>query len=201
MIERLTTWALEITFEIVLLAVFLALLAHDPNEFMKAVFGHGAGILMMFFVTGYLFTTIIARALWNGKRLWSYPCTAVILFVFHFEILSMAVGGAFDTATRFRIRIAGVLVALVCTSLGSFVLAKWSDQTSQTLEAELRVISTVRQSRPPPHAARSGKALNTPLRFVHPDGLAVCGAGAVSRSPSLGPVRRSRLRTVCLTSG
>lgn len=124
MIKRLTTWLLEIVFEILFLGVFLALSGHDPNEFITAVFGYGAGILMMFFATGYLFTTMIARALWKGKSLWLYPCAAVVLFFFHFEIMSIAVGGAFDSVNRLRIRMVGVVVVLLCTSIGSVAMER-----------------------------------------------------------------------------
>jgi ABC-type Mn2+/Zn2+ transport system permease subunit len=130
MIKRLTVWISETAFELVLLGVFLAaFLGHDRNEFMWAVLVYAAAILMMFVTTGYLLTTVLARAFWKGKNAWSYPCAAVALFFLHFEIMNVAARGAFDPAARFRVRIAGAVIALLCSSIGTVVLRRWSDPT------------------------------------------------------------------------
>jgi hypothetical protein len=70
MIKRLAIWLSETALEVVLLGVVLAtMLGHDQNAFVKDVFLYGSGILLLFFTTGYLLTTAIARAFWKGKSL------------------------------------------------------------------------------------------------------------------------------------
>jgi hypothetical protein len=93
------------------------------------VFLYGSGILLLFFTTGYLLTTAIARVFWKGRIFWLYPCIAVVLFFLHFEIMNVGVGGAFEPADRFRIRIAEAFVVLACTSLGTLALRRWTAQT------------------------------------------------------------------------
>jgi len=127
MVKRLIVWTSETAVEVSLLGVVLAvLLGHDQNAFVKDVFLYGSGILLLFFTTGYLLTTAIARTFWKGKSLWLYPCIAVLLFLLHFEIMNVGVGGAFAALDRFRIRIVGALVVLACTCLGTLALRRWT---------------------------------------------------------------------------
>lgn len=132
MIKRLTIWISETVLEVILLGVVLAVvLGQDQNAFVKDVFLYGSGILLLFFTTGYLLTTVIVRGYWKGKSLWLYSYIAVALFFLHFEIMNVGMGGAFEPADRLRIRIAGAFVVLVCTSLGTLALRRWTDTVKE----------------------------------------------------------------------
>ncbi len=132
MIKRLTIWTSETALEVILIGLVLAvLLGHDQNAFAKDVVIYSSGILLLFFTTGYLLTTIIARAFWKGKNLWLYPCIAVALFFLHFEIMNVGLGGAFEPADRFRIRIAGAVVVFICTFVGTLLLRRWKLASSE----------------------------------------------------------------------
>lgn len=134
-IKRLTIWLFEIALEVVLLGVVLAVvLGHDQNAFIKDVFLYGSGILLLFFTTGYLFTTAIVRAFWKGKSAWLYPCVGVALFFLHFEIMNVGMGGAFEPTDRFRIRIAGAVIVLICTIIGTLLLRRWSLSAAESYE-------------------------------------------------------------------
>jgi hypothetical protein len=110
-----------------LLSLFLiALLGYDRNEFGKALYIYFAGITWMFFSTGYLLTTGVSRAIWKGRKIWSYPVIAAILYSIHFEILNLEAGGAFEPPDRIRIRVAGACIAFACAHSGSYGLQWWT---------------------------------------------------------------------------
>ena len=93
-LRRLTVWLIEMTSEVLFLGVVLAvLLGHDQNVFLRDVLIYSAGITLLFFTTGYFFSTITVRAIWRGQALWSYPAIATVLFFIHFEIMNVGVGG------------------------------------------------------------------------------------------------------------
>lgn len=130
-LKRLAVWFIETCLEVLLLGLVLTLLlGHDQHAFLKDVFIYSAGISLLFFSTGYLLTTVIVRAVWKGRRSWLYPAVATALYFIHFEIMNIGVRGAFAPADRFRIRIIGAFVVLACTSLGTFVLRRWTDPTT-----------------------------------------------------------------------
>jgi hypothetical protein len=133
MTKRLAIWAAETALQVALLGVVLGvLLGHDQSAFAKDVVIYGSGIFLMFFTTGYLLTTIIARAFWKGKSVWLYSCIAVTLYFLHFEIMNMGLGGAFEPADRFRIRIAGAVVFFICTFVGTILLRRWTVASSDS---------------------------------------------------------------------
>jgi hypothetical protein len=84
-----------------------------------------AAVGMMFFLTGYLLTTLIGRLFSNPENRWLYPSIASALYVVHFEILSIGVGGAFDPWERWLIRVVGACIAFTCTLGGNQVLHRW----------------------------------------------------------------------------
>ncbi len=112
--------------------VLTLLLGHDQHAFLKDVFIYSAGVSLLFFSTGYLLTTVIVRAVWKGRRSWLYPAVATALYFIHFEIMNVGVRGAFAPADRFRIRIIGAFVVLVCTSLGTLALRKWTSGRTES---------------------------------------------------------------------
>ena len=133
MMKRIAVWFIETLSEALLLGVALALLlGYDPHEFLKAVSIYSAGIIMVSVSSGYLITTIIARAVWKGRTLWSYSVIAIVLFFTHFEIINLALGpgGAFEPSLRLRVRVAGACIVCVCTVAGTFALRKWTPTRS-----------------------------------------------------------------------
>ena len=131
MIKRIAVWFTETCLEVLLLGLVLTLLlGHDQREFLKDVLIYSSGVSLLFFSTGYLLTTIVVRAVWKGRRSWLYPAVATALYFIHFEIMNLGVRGAFAPADRFRIRIIGAFVVLVCTSLGTLALGRWTDPTT-----------------------------------------------------------------------
>jgi hypothetical protein len=135
-LKRLFTWLLETSLEAVLLGVvLLSLFGCDQHVYIKCLAVNFIWIGTMFFSTGYLLSTCVARALWQRRSLWIYPLIATVLFFIHFEILNRAAGGAFDPAKRFVIRVAGGCIVFTCTFLGSLLLRNWMPVRSNSTEA------------------------------------------------------------------
>jgi hypothetical protein len=127
MIQRIAIWFSETSSEALLLGLVLTLLlGHDPHSFLKDVLVYSCGISLLFFSTGYLLTTITVRALWKGRTSWLYPPIATALFFFHFEIMNVSVGGAFEPSTRLRVRMVGSCIVFVCTLAGTVALRCWT---------------------------------------------------------------------------
>lgn len=127
-VKRLVVWAVETVGE----ATFLAFLLPVFSAGMVAI-GELGGLLwfiraelLIFGTSGYLLTTGVARAAWKNTRVWSYPVLAATLFEVHFEIVNVAIGGAFNPPLRLAVRVTGGLIAFGCTLIGSFVLRKWA---------------------------------------------------------------------------
>ena len=92
---------------------------------MKDVIAGFVWVSMMFFSTGYVFTTGLARAIWQPGKAWLYPTVATVLFFIHFEILNHAAGGIFTPAMRAGVQFVGAFIAFSCTLAGTFALGKW----------------------------------------------------------------------------
>ncbi len=125
MIKRVVVWFIETLSEILLLGIVLALLlGHDPGAFFKDLSAYSSGVALLFFTTGYLFTTLLVRAIWNGQALWIYPTIATGLYFLHFEIMNVSLHGAFAPPDRLRIRVAGACIVLACTFAGTWLLRR-----------------------------------------------------------------------------
>jgi len=110
-----------------LLALLLTgLFGHDQYNFGRGLMIYAGEILMMFFLTGYLLTTAIARAIWKGQSSWRYPLLCTILFVLHFELLNVGIGGAFAPRDRRIILITGAVAAFLITLGGTLALRRWT---------------------------------------------------------------------------
>ena len=135
-LKRLLVWFIETSLEGALLAVVLvSLFGCDQHAYDKCLAVNFVWIGTMFFSTGYLLSTGIARALWRGRSIWIYPVVATLLFFIHFEILNYIAGGAFDTAKRSVIRVAGACIVFACTLAGTFALRKWGPARSNIANA------------------------------------------------------------------
>jgi len=130
--KLLTVWFFETLSEDFLLG--LAVIA------MLGVRGYGVGQRLAFlmwaiafamFTTGYLLTTLLARALWTVNKLWLYPSAAAILFLVHFQIMNWEMGGEWEPQIKIRIRVVGVCIVFACTLLGSLALRKWTRGTGK----------------------------------------------------------------------
>lgn len=126
MFRRIAVWSIETCVEALLFGAMLTLLlGHDRHAILKDALIYSSGIGLMFFSTGYLLSTIIARAAWKAPKPWLYSAVAVALFFIHFEIMSWNLGGAFDPVTRVRVRVAGACIVFGCTFVGTLVLRRW----------------------------------------------------------------------------
>jgi len=126
-IKPLTIWLFETSLEAILLGLILVVLfGYDKQYFAGGLFVYAAFIAMFFFLTGYLLTTVIFRAIWKNRSLWQYSAIATGLFLLHFEIMNIGIGGAFDPHDRYRILGAGLCIAFACTFVGTVVLNKWA---------------------------------------------------------------------------
>ena len=124
--RRLMVWFLETSVEALTLGSFLAvLLGHDAGALLKDILIYSTWVAVMFVTTGYVLTTILARTLWKGKGLIIYPAIATGLFIVHFAIMSIGVGGAFSPRDRLAIMGSGVFIVFACTLAGTFALKKW----------------------------------------------------------------------------
>jgi len=125
-LKRLAVWLLETALQALLLSLFLIpSQGFDEHAFGKDLLFFFNAIALLFFTTGYMLSTAIIRVIWKSPRLWLYPVIAIVLFVIHFEILNVGVGGAFEPPERLRIRVAGACFAFVCTLVGGWLLRKW----------------------------------------------------------------------------
>ena len=135
-LKRLLVWFIETSLEGALLAVVLVrLFGCDQHPYGKCLAVNFVWIGTMFFSTGYLLSTGIARAMWRGRSMWIYSVVATVLFFIHFEILNYAAGGAFDPAKRSVIRVAGACIVFACTLAGTFALRKWGPARSNFVDA------------------------------------------------------------------
>ena len=138
-LKRLVIWLFETVFEAFLLSVVLVcLLGDNQHKHTKDLSVSFVWIGTMFFSTGYLFTTAIARAVWRGGTVRFYPVVAAVLFLVHFEILNHSAGGIFDLRKRLVIRIAGVCIVFACTFVGTLLLRRWRLAASNRSEPDLR---------------------------------------------------------------
>lgn len=129
MMKRIAVWFIETASEVLLLGLVLTLLlGHDQHAFLKDGLIYSSGISLLFFSTGYLLTTIVARAALKGRGWWLYPAIATSLFFIHFEIMNVSLRGAFEPSTRFRVRVAGACIVFVCTVVGTLALWRWTPE-------------------------------------------------------------------------
>jgi hypothetical protein len=136
-LKRLSAWFVETSSEVVLLGLVLTvLLGHDQHAFFKDLSIYSSGVILLSVTTGYLLSTIVVRAVWRGRTLWSYPAIATVLFFIHFEIMNVGLGGAFEPSARVRIRAAGACIVFACTLAGTFVLRKWAPAHSKLAEPQ-----------------------------------------------------------------
>jgi hypothetical protein len=134
-LKRLAVWFTETLTEVLLLGLVLTLLlGHDQHAFLKDLSIYSSGIILLFFTTGYLLSTVVVRIFWRGRTLWSYPAIAIILFFIHFEIMNVGLGGAFEPSTRLRVRVAGACIVFACTLAGTFALRKWASGRNKSAE-------------------------------------------------------------------
>jgi hypothetical protein len=126
-LKRLSIWLLETALEALLLGVALSsLLGVTQHAYVRDSAVSFVWISTMFFSTGYLFTTGIARAVWQPRKVWLYSALATLLFFIHFEILSYVAGGIFDPTKRAAIRLAGGCIVVLCTMAGGLALRRWT---------------------------------------------------------------------------
>jgi hypothetical protein len=138
--RRILVWFVETLLEALLLSVVLErLLGHDKHAFLKDLSIYSSGIVLLFFTTGYFLTTILARALWRGQTFWSYSGVAAALFLVHFEVMNVGLGGAFDPSDRLRVRVLGTCIVLACTLAGSLALRRWPPAHSRQVAMPSRV--------------------------------------------------------------
>ena len=127
LLKRLLVWFLETLLEATLLAVVLISLFGCDQGYVKCLTVNVVWIGTMFFSTGYLLSTIVARAIWLGRSLWIYSVIATVLFSIHFEILNYVAGGAFALPQRWVVRITGPCMAFLCTLAGTSLLRQWGN--------------------------------------------------------------------------
>jgi hypothetical protein len=136
-LKRLAVWLVETSSEVVLLGLVLTvLLGHDRHAFFTDLAIYSSGIILLFVTTDYVLSTIVVRAVWSGRTLWSYPAIATVLFFIHFETMNVGLGGAFEPSARVRIRAAGACIVLVCTLTGTLALRKWAPAGSKLAETQ-----------------------------------------------------------------
>jgi hypothetical protein len=132
-LKRLAVWFVEVALQAFLVGLLLILhFGHDEYSFTRGLLIYVDSTLVMFFLTGYLFTTAISRAVWRAKDFWSYSVVATVLFIFHFELLNVGIGGAFEPRDRIRIIVVGASAALLTTLVGTSVLRRWKAVVSHS---------------------------------------------------------------------
>lgn len=136
MIKRLVVWFSETLLEAVLLGLALVgLFGYDQHAFVKSLGFYITGILLFSFTTGYLLTTVIARAAWRGKNAWSYSAIACLLYLLHSEIFFHITGGS-TRSEQFSMQVAGVFIVLLCTFGGTLLLRRWIATNGESILAQ-----------------------------------------------------------------
>jgi hypothetical protein len=126
-LKRLAVWSIEISLQAILLGLLLiGLYGHDQYTFGRGLLIYADSTLVMFFTTGYLLTTAISRTFWKARKLLPYSVIAMTLFILHFELLNIGIGGAFAPPDRVRVIVVGSCAALLTTLAGTSVLRRWT---------------------------------------------------------------------------
>jgi hypothetical protein len=125
-IMRITTWAIEMLVQAVLLTIFIISISHvDSHVSPKDVLFLVVSVLIYFGLSGYTVTTLVARILLSDNRVWIYSIVAPMLFLIHFEFVNrMVAEGFMDPHNRVLMRVIGSFLVLVVTIAGSFALKK-----------------------------------------------------------------------------
>lgn len=136
--KRLLVWLLETASQAVLVGwVIVALLLpqqiREAPSFHPVTLREVAGVFVafplavffMFLTSCYVFTTAAVRALWPFHNRWPYSVVAVVLFLIHFEIVNVLLGGAFEPSVRTPLLLSGLVIALLTTAIGTRTLRKW----------------------------------------------------------------------------
>lgn len=79
------------------------------------------------FMSGFAITTAFLSAFSGRKRLWLYPLISAALWVAHVQFLSSGV--SLPDKSNLGIKMAGALVVLLCTSIGTYCLRRWVGTT------------------------------------------------------------------------
>ena len=133
--KRLLLSLAETSSQALLLALLLIrLFGHDQYSFGGGLAIYAGEIVIMFCVTGYVLTTAIARAIWKGDSSRFYPLLCTVLFVLHFELLNVGLGGAFALPDRRIVVIAGAAAAFVTTLTGTIAIRRWTAPNRSSLE-------------------------------------------------------------------
>jgi len=130
--KRLAVWLFEMALQAVMLGLFL-IVSHwsDEDAFGKDLLFFFETTVLLFFTTGYVFSTAIFRAIWRGRGTWLHPAIMAALFLIHFEILNIRAGGSFEPPERLRLRVAGTCIAFGCALVGGLLLRKWTQAGSK----------------------------------------------------------------------
>jgi hypothetical protein len=137
-VKRLVVWFAETSSEALLIGVVLICLSGDNwHAYGRDLAVSFVWISLMFFSTGYLLTTGIARAVWQPQQTGLNSIVATALFYIHFEILNHAARGIFDPPERVVVRIAGGCIVLACTFGGTLLLRRWTPATNKQSEPQL----------------------------------------------------------------
>jgi hypothetical protein len=132
-LKRLLVWFIETLLEVLLLGLALVgLVGYDPHAFVKSLGFYVTGILLFSFTTGYLVTTVVARAVWRSNRLWTYSATAGLLYLFHSEIFFRITGGS-TRPEQFSMQAAGTCVVFACSFVGTLALRRWTAMGNKLL--------------------------------------------------------------------
>jgi hypothetical protein len=125
-LKRLAVWLLEVGLQAILLGILLiGLYGYGKASFARSLMILVDSIFVMFLLTGYLLTTAISRAAWKGRTIWQYSIVAAVLFISHFELLNVGLGGAFAPPDRKIVLITGTVIAFLTTLVGTIVLRQW----------------------------------------------------------------------------
>src|SRR5690349_11954343 len=100
-LKRLTVWLFEMALQALTLdLIFIASHWSKDDNFGKDLAFLFQMTILLFFTTGYLFSTAIVRAMWRGRGVWWHPIILAALFLVHFESLNIRAGGAFEPPDR-----------------------------------------------------------------------------------------------------
>jgi hypothetical protein len=131
-LKKLAVWFAETSLEVLLLGLALiALFGYNQHAFGRSLVAYATGLVLVSFTTGYLLTTAVARAVWKGRKRWSYSAIAVTLFLVHSQIF-FAVSRGSTRPEKLSMQVAGACIVFACTFAGTLGLQAWKTNSLQS---------------------------------------------------------------------
>ena len=136
--KRLLLWLLEVVLQALLMGSLMVLMfGHDPQALIKDLAIYSLAVSYMFFMTGFVLTSFIARVALFRRTAGFYSLLCTLLFILHFELLNISIGGAFAPSDRHKLFVKGAIGVFLITLATSFLPAEQAMMASGPVDERL----------------------------------------------------------------